>query len=93
MLNEKIIDELKRHDIVRIHELIGKARLEEYKVCVWGCGVIGRNWFRHLLTHMGVSIDFYCDSDTSLYETEICSGIYAKSFEYLKANTSIQFAF
>ena len=85
---KKIIDELMEHDLVRIHESIEKAKQQDYKVCVWGCGVIGRNWFKQLLAHLGVCIDFYCDSDTSLCGTEVCDGIYVKSFEYLKANTN-----
>lgn len=87
ILDEKIIDELKKHDIIRIHELIEKAKRQDYKVCVWGCGVIGRNWIQQLLSHMSVRIDFYCDSDISLYGREIFDGIFVKSFEYLKADT------
>ena len=57
---EQLIDELKEHDVARVYELIRRARQKEYEVCVWGCGVIGKNWVKQLLTYMNIHIDYYC---------------------------------
>lgn len=84
---DRLLDELIRHDIDQICELNRKARSDEYEVCVWGCGTLGKGWVRQILTHLGISVNYYCDNDSSLYGSVICDEIRVKPFEYLRKNT------
>lgn len=77
---------LKILDNERIEQLMREACSEEYEVCVWGAGDIGKGSGRQLLEENGIKIDYYCDNRKELIDTEIVSGIYCRSIDRLILN-------
>lgn len=59
----------------KYYELIEMARRKEYKVCIWGCGYIGKYPGRKMLSEFGIEPDYYCDNNPKEWEEEIIEGI------------------
>jgi len=60
----------------KVEEIIYLAKSNDYKVCVWGAGYVGKNYGYELLRQWGINIDFYCDNNEDLYGKEIKDGIF-----------------
>ncbi len=60
------------------------AKSKEYEVCVWGAGYVGKEYGLQFLTKRDISVDYYCDNNTSLWGTEIINGIKCISPEELR---------
>ncbi len=78
------------YDRERIEQLIALARRDEYDVCVWGAGQLGKGFGKRILDDLNISIDYYCDNNQSLIGTEIMNGCFCQDFKQLclrKENT------
>lgn len=58
-----------------LNELMKLAQGKEYEVCIWGAGNVGTHFGRQILHEMGISVDYYCDSNAALWGKEIIDGI------------------
>ena len=79
--------DLYNHDTKRIEKLINLAQSKNYEVCVWGAGVLGREFGRQMLNDYEIHIDYYCDNNAELIDKEIVDGIYCRKIQRLVENT------
>lgn len=63
--------------------IIALARTEEYKVCIWGAGFLGKGWGFDVVNKLGVTVDYYCDNNEKLWGTEIRDGIVCMDYHQL----------
>lgn len=59
------------------------AQSEEYEVCIWGAGYVGKEYGLPLLKKRNIIIDYYCDNNALLWGTEVVDGIKCISPEEL----------
>lgn len=59
-----------------IQYILKLARSDEYTVCVFGAGSLGKGSGREMLYNLDIHIDYYCDNNQSLIGLEIVDGIY-----------------
>lgn len=64
-------------------DLSDLAQKKEYKICIFGAGLLGRTFSRKLLETAGCNIDFFCDNNEMLFHHRI-DGIMVISPEELK---------
>lgn len=69
-----------------IKRLIELALLEEYQVCIWGAGCIGKGIGLRILRHLNISVDYYCDNNKELFGKEIIDGIKCEEYSRLIKN-------
>lgn len=63
---------------------IEDAKSKKYEVCIWGAGYIGTQFGLPLLKKRDVEVDYYCDSNSSLWGQEITEGIQCISPDELR---------
>lgn len=83
---DNIIENLAVHDIYRTEQMLLKACSEQFETCIWGAGAIGTGFGKQIIEEYGVQVDYYCDNNPELLNTEIVSGIYCRSKEKLINN-------
>lgn len=69
-----------------VKRLIELAQSEEYEVCIWGAGHIGKGFGLKLLKDLGICVNYYCDNNKSLYGREMVDGIKCEPYERLLNN-------
>lgn len=69
-----------------VKRLIKLAQMEDFQVCIWGAGYIGRGFGLKLLKQLEIKVDFYCDNNLKLCGKEIVDGIRCVEHEKLKDN-------
>ena len=66
-----------------IQEKIELARDEQYKVCIWGAGFLGKGLGYDIVKKLNISVDYYCDNNEKLWGTEIRDGIICVDYHQL----------
>ena len=69
-------------------EEIKKGKRES---CIYGAGIIGKNFGLAILKKRGIMPDFYCDSNSDLWENEVTEGIKCISIGELKKRNPVCF--
>lgn len=69
-----------------IQNIIGLARNEEYKVCIWGAGFMGKGLGYELVKKLDIGVDCYCDNNEKLWGKEIIDGIVCIDYHMLLGN-------
>lgn len=80
------LDGIRNHNIEKIKKMLELAKSENYEVCVWGAGFLGRNFGKRILSDYGIQIDYYCDNNEQLVGNEIQDNIYCCSPQRLIEN-------
>ena len=80
------MDYFRCKDNDRTRDFISLSKREDINVCVWGAGRLGRTLGKKILDFLNVKIDYYCDKNSNLINTEIVDGIICKSEEELIRN-------
>lgn len=74
-----------------IGRLIKEAQERTQEVCIWGAGYIGTHFGLQMLKKRGIHVDYYCDSNPSLWGTEVAEGIRCISPKEIKGRNVICF--
>ena len=81
---EGSFDYINNRDIDRIYRLIELAKQNEYEVCVWGAGNVGKTYGKEALDILDIKIDYYCDVNETLVDSIITENIVCRSKDYLR---------
>lgn len=76
------------HDENETRNLLEKAKRKDIDVCVWGAGTLGKGFVKEILAKKAIQIDYYCDSNRELLNSEIVDGILCYEKEKLLSKTS-----
>lgn len=87
-MSSEIRVDLHEHNQERVKQLLEKAKSEDYEVCVWGAGTLGKGFGKQILYDYGIHIDYYCDNNNLLLDTEISNGVYCRSSQKLVSGAS-----
>lgn len=77
---------MQRLSDMEVKEYLLKAQSAEYQVCVWGAGKLGTGVGKRFLEDYNIFIDYYCDNNQELLDTQIIEGIFCRSHDYLIDN-------
>lgn len=77
----------KRELLIKLEQI----RNEERESCIFGAGIVGRNYGLELLKKRDIKPSFYCDSNAELWGMEIKEGIKCISLEEFKKKNPVCF--
>ncbi|MBD5550039.1 MAG: DUF616 domain-containing protein [Lachnospiraceae bacterium] len=66
-----------------IEENIKLAQSEQFKVCIWGAGLLGKTVGYDALKKLNIVPDYYCDNNEKLWQKEIVEGIFCVDYHQL----------
>lgn len=84
-MEKRVFDLVNKRDIKKTRELIELSKLDNYQVCAWGTGKVGRTFGKEILDILNINIDYYCDTNTEKVGTFI-AGKRCESVEKLFNN-------
>lgn len=73
--------------INEVKQLVKLAQLDDYQVCIWGAGYIGKHIGLRMLKQLKIHVDYYCDNNKELFGREIVDGIKCEEFSRLVKNS------
>lgn len=76
-----------------VKQLLRFAQLDEYQVCIWGAGYIGRGIGLKMLRQLNIQVDYYCDNNKELFGREIVDGIRCEDYGRLVKNSENSICF
>jgi len=72
--------------VEEVKQLVKLAQLDEYQVCIWGAGYIGKGIGLRILKQLKIHVNYYCDNNRELWGKIIIDDIKCEKYSRLIEN-------